>query len=191
GDDQQSYLQIAGTGFEGEIMRWSAYHYNGAAYGIASYSKPGSVLVALRGVLGDETFMRAFRAYFDRWKYRHPYPWDMWNTFEDVSGRDLDWFWRSWYYETWTLDQAVERVTAQDGRTTIVIADRGRVPMPVPLTITFADGRTEQRSVTVDHWLAGNSTASVTIESDDVTRVEIDAARAFPDVDRTNNVWTR
>jgi len=29
------------------------------------------------------------------------------------------------------------------------------------------------------------------VESGDIVRVEIDAARAFPDVDRSNNVWTR
>ena len=190
-DDQNTYLQIAGTGFEGEIMRQSQYHYSAAAYGIASYMKPGSVLLALRGVLGEETFMRAYREYFDRWKYKHPYPWDMWRTFEDVSGEDLDWFWRSWYYETWTLDQAVGSVTSAAGNTTIVIEDRGRVPMPVPLTITYGDGRTEQRTIPVDRWLEGHRSATITLDSGDVARVEIDAQRAFPDVNRSNNVWTR
>jgi hypothetical protein len=190
-EDMMTYLQIAGTDNEGEIMRRSAYHYSGASYGIASYMKPGTVLVALRGVLGEETFMRAYREYAQRWKYRHPYPWDMWHTFEDVSGRDLGWFWRSWYYETWTLDQAIGSVTSADGTTTIVVEDRGRVPMPVHLTVTFADGRTETHDIAVDHWLAGNTSATVTVPAADVTRVEIDAAQAFPDVDRGNNVWRR
>jgi hypothetical protein len=190
-DDQRTYLQIAGSGFEGEIMRRSAYHYDSNAYGIASYMKPGSVLVALRAVLGEDVFMRAYREFFQRWKYRHPYPWDMWRTFEDVSGRDLDWFWRSWYYETWTLDQAVASVVSANGATTIVIEDRGRIPMPAHLTITFADGRTERREVPVAHWLAGHRAATVSLESGTVSRVEIDAAQAFPDVDRGNNVWRR
>lgn len=190
-DDQNAYLRIANTGFEGEMMRQSAFHYNPAVYGIASYAKPGSVLVALRGVLGEEVFMRAYREYFDRWQYRHPYPWDMWNVFEDVSGQDLDWFWRSWYYETWTFDQAVASVTQAAGTTTIAIEDRGRVPMPVHLTITYGDGRTEQRTVAVSHWLAGNTSATVNVDSGDVVRVEIDAARSFPDMNRSNNVWTR
>jgi hypothetical protein len=190
-EDMMTYLQIAGTDQEGEIMRRSAYHYSGSAYGIASYMKPGTVLVALRGVLGEETFMRAYREFAQRWKYRHPYPWDMWHTFEDVSGRSLDWFWRSWYYETWVLDQAVGSVTVGGGATTIVIEDRGRVPMPVHLTVTFADGRTERHDIAVDHWLAGNTSATVTLPGANVTRVEIDAAQAFPDVDRANNVWRR
>jgi aminopeptidase N len=79
----------------------------------------------------------------------------MWHTFEDVSGQDLGWFWRSWYHETWTLDQAIASVTQAGGTTTIVVEDRGRVPMPVHLTITFGDGRTERRDMPVEHWLAG------------------------------------
>jgi hypothetical protein len=189
-EDMMTYLQIAGTDEEGEIMRRSAYHYSGSAYGIASYMKPATVLVALRGVLGEETFNRAYREYAQRWKYRHPYPWDMWNTFEDVSGRDLGWFWRSWYHETWTLDQAVGSVTVAGGSTRIVIHDRGRVPMPVHLTVTYADGRTERHDIEVEHWLAGNTQAEITVPSANVVRVEIDAAQQFPDIDRANNVWT-
>ena len=135
--------------------------------------------------------MRAYREYFQRWKYRHPYPWDMWHTFEDVAGRDLDWFWRSWYFETWTLDQAVESVTSTDDGTEIVIADRGLVPMPTPVTITYADGRTEQRMVEVEHWLAGHRSATIRVDPGSVSRVEIDADMAFPDVDRANNTWSR
>jgi hypothetical protein len=190
-EDMATYLRIAGTDEEGEIMRRSAFHYSPFAYGVASYMKPGTLMVALRGVLGEETFMRAYREFAQRWKYRHPYPWDMFNTFEDVSGRDLAWFWRSWYYETWTLDQAIASVTSGDGATTIVVEDRGRVPMPVHLTITYGDGRTERRDIPVDHWLLGHTSATVTVPAGNVTRVEIDAAREFPDTNRGNNIWPR
>jgi hypothetical protein len=190
-DDMATYLQLAGTEAEGEMMRWSAYHYDQMPYIIASYMKPATVLVALRGVLGEDVFMRAYREYAQRWAYRHPYPWDMWHTFEEVSGRSLDWFWRSWYHETWVLDHAIGSVTTAGGATTIVVQDLGRVPMPVHLTITYADGRTERRDVPVEHWLSGGTTATVTLTSADVVRVEIDAAIQFPDVDRTNNVWRR
>jgi hypothetical protein len=36
-----------------------------------------------------------------------PSPHDLFNPFEDVAGRDLDWFWRGTLYETWTLDHAI------------------------------------------------------------------------------------
>jgi hypothetical protein len=41
-------------------------------------------------------------------------------------------------------------------------------------------------------WLSGVRTATVTVpRRQTVTKVEIDAAHGFPDVDRANNVWVK
>ena len=188
--DQESYTTVALSRMEGEIMRWSNYHYDPTAYGIASYAKPASVLLALRGVLGDDVFHRAYRAYLDRWKWKHPTPWDFFSSMESLSGRELGWFWQTWYYETWRLDQAIASVTPASEGTRIVIDDRGEAPMPVRLAITLADGSTIQREIPVDVWLRGRRTAEITVPGT-VTRVEIDPERWFPDVDRGNNAWMR
>jgi len=186
------YYRVAMNDMEGEIMRWSDYHYNGASYGVASYSKPGMVLDALRGVLGVETFNEAWQTYMDRWAYKHPYPWDMFNTFEDVSGRDLGWFWRSWYYETWTLDQAVLSVDETDAGTVIVIEDRGKVLMPVHLAITTTDGTVSTEVIPVDEWLKGKTKVTYTFPAGkEVSRVEIDPENNFPDLNPQNNVWMK
>ena len=178
-------------------MRWSDFHYPGPAYGVASYPKPASVLHALRGVLGEATFERAYREYYDRWAFRHPYPWDMFNTFEEVAGRDLDWFWRAWYYEStqdgsWILDQAVAGVERlPSGQIRITVRDEGWVPMPVLLRVTREGGRVVDERIPVEAWLGGAATATVTLdEGAAVTRVEIDPDRYFPDADRRDNVWT-
>jgi len=66
------------------------------ALGFLAYLKPGYGLMVLREhVLGPERFDSAFKEYFDRWAYKHPKPADFFRTMEDVSGEDLDWFWRS------------------------------------------------------------------------------------------------
>ncbi|MGM0547338.1 MAG: M1 family metallopeptidase [Bacteroidota bacterium] len=190
-EDMNSYLQITGTDAEGPIMRWSDYHYNGFAYGIASYPKPATMLASLRNLLGEETFTEALHEFIDRWKYKHPYPWDMFNTFEDVAGEDLDWFWRAWYYETWTLDQSVAEVSStDDGKTHIVIEDHGQAPMPTPVQITKADGSTETKTIPVDHWLEGAREAELTVDGE-VTDVEIDPDMNYPDTDRSNNRWEK
>lgn len=190
--DQRTYAALAAQELEGEMMRPSAYHSSTLAFGVASYTKPATVLVALRGVLGEETFDRAYHAFVDDWAYKHPYPWDLFNTFERVSGRELDWFWRSWYYETWTLDQAISDVRTEDGATTIVIRDEGLVPMPVILEIELANGETLERRIPVDTWLRGRRTATLTIDTDSpVERVSIDPKNIFPDVDLADNDWLR
>jgi aminopeptidase N len=190
-NDQLDYLGAARAGMEGELMRWSDFHYPGPAYSIASYSKPATLLATLRALLGTDTFDRTYREYLRRWRYRHPKPWDFFNTFNTVSGRTLDWFWRTWYYETWTLDQAVASVAPGAEGTTIVIEDRGLAPMPVRLTITRADGTVEEREIPVETWLAGAVRAEMLVAPGaPVTAVEIDAARVFPDANRGNNRWT-
>ena len=190
--DQERYLQLARSEGEGEMMRRSDYHYSGLAFSIASYAKPASLLVALRGLLGEEAFERAYHTFINRWAFKHPYPWDLFNTFESLSGRDLEWFWRSWYYETWTLDQAVASVTADIDGTRIVIEDRGLVPMPARLTITFDNGEVVRREIPVETWLSGATRATLTLPpGESVRRVEIDAEFHFPDINHGNNVWTK
>ncbi|HEX9728277.1 MAG TPA: M1 family metallopeptidase [Gemmatimonadales bacterium] len=190
--EAQGYIQVTHTDMEGPIMTWSDFHTNGFAYGTASYSKPATMLWTLRGLLGEEAFTRAYEAYIARWAFKHPKPWDFFHTFNDVSGQNLDWFWRTWYYETWALDQAVADVVVEENRTRIVIEDRGRAPMPARLTITTADGQVLHSEVPVSRWLEGATTADVVIRTTSrVVKVEIDASQAFPDVDRSNNVWQR
>src|SRR5690606_2402340 len=101
--------------------------------------------------------------------------------------------WRTWYYETWTLDQAVRSVTQPaDGGAAITVADLGDAPMPARLTITRENGETLQREVPVETWLSGARTATLTVPAGSpVVSVEIDAEHLFPDIDRANNVWTR
>jgi aminopeptidase N len=135
-------------------------------------------------------FLRAYREYGRRWVNKHPQPYDMWNTFEEVSGRDLDWFWRTWFYETWTLDQAVADVRQDGDSVAITIEDRGLAPMPARLAITRADGTVQRAEVPVEAWLAGARRHTLRVAAAPrVTRVVIDLEERFPDVDRTNNVW--
>jgi hypothetical protein len=188
---RQAYFAVVRSGQEVEMMRHGDLYPNRGVFGVATYMKTAAVLDALRGVLGEETFMRAFREYGRRWQWKHPTPYDLFNTFSDVAGRDLSWFWRSWAYETWTLDQAVGTVTPGAGGTDIVIEDKGLVPMPVPVTVTYEGGRTEVLTAPVERWLAGARSATLRATGGVVTRVQIDAAGIYPDTDRTNNLWPR
>jgi aminopeptidase N len=128
---RDNYLALARAGGEVELMRHGdLYPLESPAYAIASYDKMATNLVSLRGLVGDRRFREAYREYGNRWRNRHPSPWDFWNTFNDVLGVDLSWFWRTWWFETWTMDQAVTSVQIAADSTTITIEDRGLAPMP-------------------------------------------------------------
>ncbi|HET6764328.1 MAG TPA: M1 family metallopeptidase [Longimicrobiaceae bacterium] len=191
--EQTRYLALAKRGYDTDLMRWTNFQYPGAYGLMASYYKPATAMAALRGVIGEEAFNRGLRKFVRDWAFKHPYPWDFFHAFDQAAGRDLGWFWRTWYYEEWLLDQSVRSVTAGPGGTAIVVEDRGNAPMPARLTVTRANGRVEHAEVPVETWLSGARTATVNVPAGDspVVRVEIDAEHAFPDANRTNNVWTR
>jgi len=188
------YLEVAEAHQEQSMMRHADYYEPGPGYSIASYRKPAALLVALREVIGSAVFEDAYRTFLSEWAYKHPTPWDLFNTFERFVGKDLDWFWTAFYYETWTLDHAVRSVTASaGGGQTVVIEDRGNAAFPVHIRIRTSTGLSIEHDIPVEHWLAGRTTFEVPVPPDAgrVTRVEVDPDGLAPDVDRSNNFWPR
>ncbi len=186
-----SYLRAARAGEDTPLMLpGSGDDYPESRYFVMYYNKTAQALAALRGVLGAETFHHAFVEYGRRWIDRHPQPFDFFNAIASTAGRDLSWFWTTWFYEAWPLDQALESVTPAGDSVTITIVDRGLAPMPVRLAVTRADGSMQRLEVPVDVWLTGARRAVVRVAAAPrVTRVEIDPEAFFPDLDRSNQIW--
>jgi hypothetical protein len=185
--EQRQYVNFVRNVGDPELMRWTDFQYPHLG-GFATYTKPATLLYTLRGLLGEQEFLRIYRKYASDWAFRHPKPWDFFNAFNTGSGQNLDWFWGTWYHEAWTLDQAVASVNGN----TIVIEDRGTAPMPARVVVTREGGRTDQLEVPVQTWLGGARSATLTAPAGaPIVKVEIDPAMYFPDVDRANNSWTR
>lgn len=184
-----AYLQSARRGEEAPLML-PGDEYPQDLYFIMQYNKTSQVLVALRGLLGDDTFHRAFVDYGRQWVGRHPQPFDFFNAMSAAAGRDLSWFWRTWFYETWPLDQALESVTTVGDSVAITIGDRGIAPMPVLLAVTRADGSVQRVTVPVDVWLTGARATTIRVAArPGVTGVRIDPDGVFPDIDTRNQSW--
>lgn len=163
--------------------------------GEVAYYKPALGLRMLReSILGHELFDAAFREYINRWAFKHPTPDDFFNTMEDVSGRELDWFWRGWFEKTWTMDQSVDSVAYVDGDPSkgslISISNKDKLVMPVKMRITQENGNSEIIDLPVMVWHRGNTWTMKYNSTSRVTKVEIDPNREFPDVNVENNIWT-
>ncbi|HEU5041624.1 MAG TPA: M1 family metallopeptidase [Gemmatimonadales bacterium] len=190
--NREPYLSLAETGAEIELMRHGDRYSNYNTYGTATYYKMATVMVALRGVLGEATFDKALREYGRRWEFKHPMPQDLFNTFEDVSGQDLSWFWRTWFYETWKLDQAIDTVNTVGDSLEVVVSNRGKAPMPVLLVVTRAAGSADTVTVPARLWLDGTKRTTIRVAKEPAVKsIEIDPGREFPDVDRGNQGWPR
>ncbi|MDP7070674.1 MAG: M1 family metallopeptidase [Phycisphaerales bacterium] len=110
-------------------------------FGPNAYAKPATALNILREtVVGRELFDHAMRAYTSRWAFKRPEPADFFRTIEDASGRDLDWFWRGWFYDTRPVDvgiESVETFRVNTARPTVEkAADRDDEDRAAPTPIT-------------------------------------------------------
>ena len=187
-----SYMRIAGSGMEVEPMRHGdQYPVGSPARGIASYGKPGLGLHIIRSLYGQEQFEKAYREYASRWAFKHPLPYDLFNTFEDVLGEDMDWFWTSFYYQTWTLDLAVADVKESRKAVEVTIQDKGLMPVPVPVRVIYEDDTMEDKTIPVEVWLSDKRETTLSFKGGKVKNVVIDPKGFLPDTDRSDNSWIR
>ena len=162
--------------------------------GVLVYYKPAMGMHLLRNtIVGQERFDRALRTYIDYWAYKHPTPNDFFRTIENVTGENLDWFWRSWFYNNWRLDQAIREVRYVDNDVkkgaVIVIDNLEKMPMPVLLEITTVSGKKERVTIPVEVWERNSSWSYVYPSTEALLSVEIDPDKELPDHNPDNNRW--
>ena len=83
-----------------------------AGGGAHSYNKTALWLSTLERYLGWDTLQPIMATFFERYKYRHPSPQDFFDVANEVSGRDLTWFFDQVYRSSNDFDYAIERATS-------------------------------------------------------------------------------
>ncbi len=158
-----------------------------------AYVKPSIELLTLRNkVLGPQVFDSAFREYTRRWAFKHPQPADFFRTIEEVSGRDLSWFWRGFFYTTAALDQSVESVKPDSaGGAQVTLVNLGDAVMPVELELGFEDGTTDVLKLPVEIWYGGNRYVYQTKPAKTIVSARVNPDGTLPDAVMTNDVWRR
>jgi len=187
------------TALETPIMETQDRSPNGLMSGWNAYGKPAVALHFLREQVVDSThFDAAFREYVRRWAFKHPRPDDFFRTMNNALGEDLSWFWRSWFYRTDHLDQAIDSVQQQPdstGRMTlsrVFLSNRREMVAPVQARVTGADGSVRMVKLPVETWWNGPRAVWLLVDptASKPVKIELDPMGAYPDVDRANNSWS-
>lgn len=63
-----------------------------------SYNKGGRILHMLRNYVGTDAFYKALNKYLTDNKFKNAEATQLRLAFEDVTGKDLNWFWNQWYF---------------------------------------------------------------------------------------------
>ncbi|MDM1557459.1 MULTISPECIES: M1 family metallopeptidase [Chryseobacterium] len=157
-----------------------------------AYYKPGAGLSILReSILGPEKFDKAFRTYIDRWAFKHPTPWDFFHTMENVSGEELNWFWRGWFFNKWKIDQAVKSAKYIDGDfkkgVQITVENIGQLPVPTTVQLKFKDGTTKNVKIPIEVWKRNTEWTFQVDSNKEIKEVKLDPDSQIPDVNLNNN----
>lgn len=63
-----------------------------------SYNKGGRILHMLRNYVGDDAFFKSLNNYLTTNKFKAGEAGQLRLAFEEVTGKDMNWFWNQWYY---------------------------------------------------------------------------------------------
>ncbi len=140
------------------IYKKSYEFFSGGSYSVNSYAKSALMLLTLEKYLGKEVFSKIMREYFKRFQFKHPKTEDFIRTAEEVSEKELDWFFNSFLFSEETIDYKVERVRTKklkkpEGKmdmkfkeegnweSEVVIVKEGSISFPVKIKILFEDDK--------------------------------------------------
>lgn len=186
----RNYSAVAGRDYDVPPMTQSQF-LSGRAYGIASYDRPQSAYVVLLDLLGYEKFHACMRVYMDRWKGKHPQPYDFFYTWNDASGQSLDWFWKPWFFEWGYPDLGIQGVVKNEAANCFVITieRKGSLPIPLWLTIVYTDGTKETVHKTAEIWKDGKANIKINAAmGKTISEIKL-GNRNVPDSNSKDNSW--
>jgi aminopeptidase N len=148
------------------IAQYAFAYVDSNSYGSITYGKTASVLLTLEGIIGKDTMAKAMQTYFMKYRFTHPTKEDFLKTIEEVSGKDLRWYFNQAIYGTPVLDYQVlnadsfpvnwfeekkkNKKDAKDNtvyQTYVTVHRKGDFIIPIDIEVKFENGEKVR-----EHW---------------------------------------
>jgi Peptidase family M1 domain len=110
GEREQQRLGYIGVADLDPIAEKAYDYYGFDSYAGITYGKTASVLLTLESIVGEDTMAKAMRTYFMKYRFTHPTKADFLNTIQEVSGKDLKWYFDQAIYGSPVMDYKVLRL---------------------------------------------------------------------------------
>ena len=164
---------------------------SGSAMGSNAYGKSSLAYLALKNMLGDDVFKKMLHGYMALWNGKHPMPWDFFNSFNDISGKDLNWFWDAWFFSRNHIDLAIQKVKTKKGDTEITIGNIGGMPVPVDIIVELNEGGSKIFHQTSAIWEDNLKCTTIKLKGvDNIKRISLDGG-IWMDSDISDNIWEK
>jgi hypothetical protein len=152
-----------------------------------SYPKPGMGYLFVKDYLGDALFTRALHKYINQWQGKHPMPYDFFNSMNEGSGKNMNWFWKRWFFDEGVTDMAIEAVSKNAHGYAINIRNKSAKPMPIDLLLEYTDGTSSKIHETIGVWENGDQVITIQVPAVKTLKNVVLGGAHVPDKDKSDN----
>ncbi len=187
-----SYLVNARRNYD-QPIELESDKYTPTNYGAIVYSKAALAFDYLRHYLGEKTFDKCMQAYYERWKFKHPQPEDLKAVFQEVSRKDLTWFFDNLIKHNEVIDYKLKRKKRVDRRSSktymwmkyeesLIVKNKTGMLAPFCIQGIRAD------TVAAEVWYPGfKGKKTINFPNGPYDYFKIDYRERIPEVNRHNN----
>ena len=182
------YQYLAGTERDMPLIVPSV-NLIGAAYRLSAYSRPSVAYEILRNMLGDELFLKGLHTFMERWNGRHPIPYDFFYSFHDGTGKNLNWYWSSWFLDFGYPDLSITKVVIDGTNLSVTVKKEGNIPIPLKLTFIYSDSTESVLYKNASVWSDGKDEIIITEKTTKtIEKIKLGDAH-IPDVNHKRNTY--
>jgi hypothetical protein len=164
-----------------QTLNLSSDDYTELNYGAVVYGKPVLIMDYIRDYLGERMFDTAMHRYFREFRFRHPYPEDLFATLSRESGRNTFPFYQYLVNANDKMDYKISGLTKSGGVYKVRISNNTEVPLPYSLSAI------KNGSVLETKWSEGMKGVESMTMTGEAGEFKIDANEQMPDLYPGNN----
>ena len=102
-------------------------------YGGDVYEKTPYLLRWLRIYMGAEHFDAAMKAYYQQWKFKHPYPEDFQKIFQQHTTKSLDWFFNEVLYSNKPINFSLKKIHRENEGLLVELHNKTHIRAAIPV----------------------------------------------------------
>ncbi len=149
-EDMQGYLMSGGE--KKDLVRFF-YNSREDVFDGVSYNKGGRILHMLRNYVGDDAFFASLHNYLTTNQFKTGEAHQLRLAFEEVTGKDLNWFWNQWYYSSGHPKLKINYTYDSSGYAGVVInqTQKSGKAFILPIAVdVYIKGNKERHPITIN-----------------------------------------